>query len=253
MTTPAARTVWRHQGWADLLGWITRRVPDCDPIVAGIHAARRAHLLGEEWSAVSQLASYLTRAAKRSPADRVSGLNLTAGTWEPAEPEAAVPPASMSLAGEAADLLRAVGLTPSSTAWAAISESLDVAVDWCDGFATSTGLAGEDLVVAARDAAGMSSEWRLRRHFESQAGRPLVALLLGGDQWGRRARRACGRESALLLWALDVRRCRRMDEPAPVPPAPVVRAWATTVGLIEASVTAGGASGHSPGRPTVAA
>ncbi len=45
----------------------------------------------------------------------------------------------------------------------------------------------------------MCSEWRLRRHLHGPAGRPLVARLLGGDQWGRRAREACECEASLVL------------------------------------------------------
>ncbi|MGH9072876.1 MAG: hypothetical protein ACRDZQ_01965 [Acidimicrobiales bacterium] len=236
MATPGAQTVWRHPGWASLLAWIVARVPHCDPTVAGVHAIRRAPVLRRNPGAVAQVASYVLRTAEASPSNRSAGRFLgldvePADTWQPCRP------ASASLATEAAELLRRAGIRPCPPAWETISASVDIAVDWWAGFATSTGLGGEALVAAARDAAAMCSEWRLRRHLQGPAGRPLVALLLGGDQWGRSARRACGHETSLVLWALQARRARQAGGPEPVPPAPVVRAWATTVQLIEEAIT----------------
>jgi hypothetical protein len=171
--------------------------------------------------------------------------------WDPVD----TPPAPTgwdSLVGEVAELFRRCGVTPSPQAWETITAAIDIAADWWADFASYSGLAGDRLVTAARDSAGMSSDWRLRRHLQGPAGRPLVALLLGGDQWGRRARGDCGCEASLILWALEVRRSRRAGQPDPTPPSPVVRAWATTVALIDK----GGAPSTNTGPdfgPTVAA
>jgi len=249
MDTPEARAVWRHEGWAELVGWIVRRVPDCDPVVPAIHALRRAPaaLTDPEDPTVARR---VVAIARRSPADR-RGADLPLDD-EPAEVLHPVDRQGESLVGEVADLLRLADIRPSTEAREVILAAVDVAADWWDGFASHTGLLGADLVVAARDAARMSSEWRLRRYEAGAAGRPLVALLLGGDQWGLAARRAGGQEASLVLWALLVRRARRANGPDPVPPAAVIRAWKSTVQLIERAVTA--AVGDTPATgPTAAA
>jgi len=249
METPEAQATWRHEGWAELVGWIVRRVPDCDPVVPAIHALRRAStaLTDPEDPTVARR---VVAIARRSPADR-RGADLPLED-EPAEVPRPVDRQGDSLVGEVADLLRLADIRPSTEAREVILAAVDVAADWWDGFASHTGLLGPDLVIAARDAARMSSEWRLRRYEAGAAGRPLVALLLGGDQWGLAARRACGQEAALLLWALLVRRARRADAPVPVPPAAVIRVWKSTVQLIERAVTS--AVGDTPATgPTAAA
>jgi hypothetical protein len=138
---------------------------------------------------------------------------------------------------EVEDLFSAVGVAPSAAEWQEISAAVDIGTDWLDRFAARTGLCGEELVAAARDSASMPSELRLRQHFQGPTGRPLVALLLGGDQWGQRARRLCGREASLLLWALTLRWARQTEEQDRIPPVPVVGAWVTTVRLISEAMT----------------
>lgn len=249
METPEAQAIWRHDGWAELVGWIVRRVPDCDPVVPAIHALRQAPVAAADPGDPS-VARRIVSIARRSPADR-SGTDLPLDD-EPAERPHAVGRQGESLAGEVTDLFRAAGVQLSAEAREVILVAVDVAADWWDGFASHTGLIGSALVTAARDAAGMSSEWRLRRYQAGAVGRPLVALLLGGDQWGRAARRACGQEASLVLWALMVRRARRADTPDPVPAAAVVRAWMSTLRLIEAALGSA-ASDVAVSGPTAAA
>lgn len=249
METPEAQAVWRHEGWAEVVGWIVRRVPDCDPVVPAIHALRRAPAaIGDPED--PSVARRVLAIARRSPADR-RGTDLPLDD-EPAEVAEPADRPSESLFNEVADLLGSAGLRPSPKAREAISAAVDVAADWWDGFARHTGLLGADLVAAARDAAGMSSEWRLRRYQDGAAGRPLVALLLGGDQWGLAARRACGQEASLLLWALLVRHARQTGAPEPVPPAAVVRAWTSILQLVETALAPAAGSASAPG-PTAAA
>lgn len=173
METPEARAIWRHEGWAELVGWIVRRVPDCDPVVPAIHALRQASVAVSDPSDPS-VARRILAIARRSPADRC-GTDRPLGD-DPAEVADPVDRRGESLAGEVADLLGMAGIRPSSEARQVISAAVDVAADWWDGFACHTGLLGADLVAAARDAAGMSSEWRLRRYQAGAAGRPLVGL-----------------------------------------------------------------------------
>jgi hypothetical protein len=122
--------------------------------------------------------------------------------------------------------------------WEVVSAGVDIAVDWLDEFASSSGLVGEELFASARQAQALPSGHRLRAHFRGPQGRPLVALLLGGDQWGAAARRSASCEISLVLWALKLRHAREAREPEPGPPAPVTRAWSTTTRLIEEVVTA---------------
>jgi hypothetical protein len=250
MATPAARQTWRHDGWAALIGWIARRVPDCDPTVPAIHAVRRAPLVRQTPSVASRVGRLVLAVARNSPADRAR-VELPLD-WEPAAEPGVSHGVSQSLVDEVVRLFRLGDITPNPAAWAAICPGVDIAADWWDGFASHTGLGGNDLVAAARDAASMSSEWRLRRYLGGPAGRPLVALLLGGDQWGRAARLASGREASLLLWALDLRRARCSAQPDPRPPTAVLRAWSTTVRLIETAVSRAPEVGPDWG-PTVAA
>ena len=249
METPEARAIWRHEGWAELVGWIVRRVPDCDPVVPAIHALRQASVAVSDPTDPS-VARRVLAIARRSPADRC-GTDRPLGD-DPAEVADPVDRRGESLAGEVADLLGMAGIRPSPEARQVISAAVDVAADWWDGFACHTGLLGADLVAAARDAAGMSSEWRLRRYQAGTAGRPLVALLLSGDQWGLAARRACGQEASLVLWALLARRARRTSAPDPVPPPAVIRAWKSTLQLIETALPPSAGDTAATG-PTAAA
>lgn len=236
MSSPTARALWLHPGWAALIAWITGQVPDCDPVVPGVHALRRAPSVRRDPMTAAGVAGYLVRAARHSPTDRGSERTLVLGC-DPVDTSGPLKQESDSLSVEVAHLFGQAGITPCPAAWDTISAAIDIAVDWWNGFATNTGMTGEVLVAAARNTAGMCSEWRLRRHLRGRSGRPLVALLLGGDQWGRSARRACECEASLVLWALQMRRARLAGEPAPVPAAPIVRAWATTVRLIDEAVT----------------
>jgi hypothetical protein len=144
--------------------------------------------------------------------------------------------------GEAGELLRDAGVSISETAWEVVSAGVDIAVDWLDEFASSSSKAGEVLFASARQAEALPSVQRLRAHFRGPEGRPLVALLLGGDQWGAAARRSGSCEASLVLWAFKLRHAREGRDPEPVPSAPVTRAWSTTMRLIEEAVTAGESS-----------
>jgi hypothetical protein len=250
MRTPRARLVWTHPGWAALCRWITRTIPDCDPIVPAIHAMRQTLEVRSNPPAVHGVARRVLAVARKSPADRCRGeVSLD---WDPPDLGPTTQPGCESLASEAASLFRVCAIFPPPAAWLTISPSLDIATDWLDRFAAHSGLTGRALLARARDSERMSSEWRLRRYLQGPTGRPLVALLLGGDQWGRAARRACGQEAGLVFWALEMRRARRGGEPDPVPAAPVVRAWSTTVRLIENATGTQNAPDHDV-RRTVAA
>jgi hypothetical protein len=236
MSSEAARAVWVHPGWAALVDWILRRVPDCDPTTAAVHAVRNAtHTRVDQRYAVS-LARYLKRIAEGCSLDRLWVTDTAVLTWDPPEPEHAVPAPSMSLALEAGRLLASVGVEVSRPAWALVAASVDIAVDWWNGLAERTGLEGDDLIQAARRSNRMPGDWRLRSHFDGPAARPLVALLVGGDQMGRQARRQAGMEVGLVYWALLARQADQGGQTPPVPPAPVARAWATSIGWVEKAV-----------------
>jgi hypothetical protein len=251
MESPAARDTWCHTGWAEIVGWITRRVPDCDPVVPAIHAIRHAPEVRRDPSRLPRVERLLLAIARRAPADRLR--SDVALVWDPVETTAPVATSPVSLANEIEDLFRAGGITLDARTWETVSTGVDIAVDWMDGLASHVGLSGDDLLATARNSEAMSSEWRLRRHLPGPAGRPLVALLLGGDQWGRAARRSCGQEASLLLWALELRRARLADQPDPTPPAPVVRAWSTTVRLIDVAIGSAESGTCLRTGPTVAA
>jgi hypothetical protein len=232
MSSPAARAVWGDDRWMAVVGWVLRRVPECDPVLPAIHAVRRAPMLNEDPHSTNCLARYVLTAARRCVVDRPYARSARL-EWEPVAEAMVRPLDAVSLAQEAGELLRATGVVVSGAAWGAISEHVDIAVDWLDGFAANTTHRGEALVVAARDSAAMTSGSRLRHHVSGPAARPLVALLLGGDQWGRQGRQECGTEVSLVLWALAARRARLCGEADPVPPIPVVRACATAAKLVD--------------------
>jgi hypothetical protein len=236
MSSPAARAVWSNERWIALVGWILHRAPECDPVLPAIHALRRAPAISQDPSVANLVARYVLAAARRSVVDRPD-TRSTSLEWEPAAVAEPPPPPPLSLAPEAVELLSVNGVVASGALRRLISEHVDIAVDWLDGFAAHTGHRGKALVAAARDSAAMTSDSRLRHHITGPASRPLVALLLGGDQWGRQARDASGTEASLILWALALRRARLCGEPDPEPPAPVVRAWATAAHLIDQTIT----------------
>jgi hypothetical protein len=179
------------------------------------------------------LARYVRRIAENSTLDRESTTEMVELTWDPPEPEQRTGRVSSSLAVEAAELLQSAGIPVSQPTWEMIAPSIDIAVDWWDVLAGRTGLAGDELVAAARQTNRTTVDWRLRAHFEGPAARPLVALLMGGDNVGRWARRDSGSEVGLVYWSLLVRRALLAGEIPPVPSAPVVRAWATSIQWVE--------------------
>jgi hypothetical protein len=252
MSSPAAKAVWGDDRWIAVVGWVLRRVPECDPVLPALHAVRRAPMLNEDPHSVNCVARYVLSAARRCVVDRPYA-RFARLEWEPVAEVMVRPSDAVSLAGEAEELLRANGVVVSGAAWDAISEHVDIAVDWLDGFAANTSHQGEALVVAARDSAAMTSGSRLRHHIPGPAARPLVALLLGGDQWGRQGRQESGTEVSLVLWALAARRARLCGEGDPVPPTPVVRAWATAVQLVDKALAPADGPAGPELAPSVAA
>ncbi len=240
MATDRAIAVWRHPGWAGVVGWLLKRAPQCDPTVAAVHAVRRAPAATSCQAEALRLSEFLVRTARNSPADpwprRMErlGFELTVPSPCPS------PISTMSLSVEARQLIATAGITMDAATWRLVSESVDITVDWWAGWAARTGSAGDDLVQAARSTDRVNRRVRLRTRFDGPAARPLVALLIGGDQSGRWAREAAGVEVGLVYWALLVRQARSSCEPLPVPPPPVVRAWTTMVGHVERAIRSGG-------------
>lgn len=253
MRTSCAAEVWRHPGWAELVGWIVRRVPDCDPTIAAVHAIRNRERALVDPGYARSLAGYVSRIAHRSGEECHKVQRLEVLAWDPPEPPHVRPRPTESLLAETLGLLAAAGARPSEQSRTLISSAVDIAVDWWDGLAARSGLVGDELVRAARRSRQTTGSQRLRANFDGPAARPLVALLVGGDQRGRAARGAAGVEAGLLYWALLVRRADSRGGVAPVPPAPVLRAWVTHVGSIERVIGSTG-SAASPGTgPTIAA
>lgn len=253
MSSCRAVAVWRHPGWSAVIGWILRRCPECDPTTAAVHAVRNAARAVEDAGYAVSLTRYVRRIAENSSLDRESTTGIVELTWDPPEPEQRTACVSTSLAVEAAELLGSVGVVVSPPAWEMVAPSIDIAVDWWDTLASRTGLAGDDLVVAARRTNRTTVDWRLRAHFEGPAARPLVALLMGGDNVGRWARRDAGSEVGLVYWSLLVRQAHLAGQMPPVPPAPVVRAWATSIRWVEKAVDPVGKSADRRIGPIVAA
>ena len=253
MSSRDAGDVWRHPGWSALIGWILGRCPECDPITAAVHAIRNAARAVDDAGYAVSLARYVRRIAENSAVDRPPASEMIELTWDLPEPEHRFPCTSTSLAVEAADLLRAVRVVVSQPAWEVIVPSIDIAVDWWDTLASRTGLAGDALVAVARQTNRITVDWRLRAHFEGPAARPLVALLMGGDNIGRWARRDAGTEIGLVYWSLLGRRANLAGEIPPVPPAPVARGWATSIQWVEKVVDPGGDSADPRIGPIVAA
>ena len=162
--------------------------------------------------------------------DRVDEL-----TWDPPEPSGTARRTD-SLADEATSLLVAAGIPVSETVNGILGPGVDIAIDWWDALASRTGLVGDELVAAARLPRQTTGSWRLSGQFDGPAARHLVALLVGGDLRGRHARAASGVEAGLLYWSLRARLARSLGEQLPVPPTPIVRAWATNIAWIQRSI-----------------
>ena len=254
MQTRRAVTVWMHPGWAAVVGWILRRDPDCDPTVAAVHAVRNAERARSDPDYARGLAGYMQHVARRRPLEerRVAHRTVTL-TWEPPDEPVGLDRPTASLAGEVEQLLEAAGIRIGDSVRELIGPAVDVAVDWWDALATRTGLVGEDLLEATRRSDGITAGQRLASHFEGPAARPLVALLTGGDQKGRQARRASGTEAGLLFWALLARHACERGDPLPDPPVAVRRAWATHLKLIDDVISQGAAAVNVGAGPTVAA
>ena len=234
VSTPGARNTWVHPGWADVVQWVTHNVPDCDPVVPAIHAVRLAEQIRTKEVTPARVANYVLCAAKSSHRDQ--SLNHMSLNWDPPYIEESRP-RSHSLSQEASELLKQNRIVLSGDAWKQVSEGIDIAVDWLDGFTSRSKLSGSNIFSSARNSEAMSSEVRLRRYFSGPTSRPLVSLLLGGDQWGSLARKASGNEASLVLWSLNLRRSRDTSGDDVIPPAPVIRAWRTTTNLIEKAVS----------------
>lgn len=252
MASDRAVGVWRHDGWGGVVGWILERVPRCDPTVAAVHAVRRASAVQGDGDEVFRLAEFLLRTARRSPADRwprnTDPLLLDPTVQPPCTPVTT----SASLSTEAEHLLVSAGVTLDDVTRRLISESVDIAVDWWADFADQTGATGEALLTASRTTDRINGRVRLRSRFPGAAGRPLVALLLGGDQMARRAREASGMEVGLIFWALLTRRARTAGRPTPQPPAAITRAWSMTIAQVERLTRSGGVESQRSGPPSAA-
>ena len=254
MRSGHAVAVWRHPGWGQLVGWIVRSVPDCDPTLAAVHAIRNRQRAVDDPAYARSLAAYTRQVARRSPVEsRPKARRIEELTWDPAEPEYEQRPSTDSLSGEASRLLSAAAIRPSETAWSLIAGGVDIAVDWWDGLATRTGMVGEELVAAARRSPQITGSQRLRANFDGPASRPLVALLVGGDQRGRWARQAAGVEAGLLYWCLLTRHLAGRGDAVSTPPPPIRRAWATHVAWIEQTATTPNVAVEPASGPTIAA
>lgn len=251
MRSERAATVWRHQRWADLVGWIVRQVPDSDPTIAAVHAIRNRARAIDDPAYARSLAAYVRRIALNSTQEfRSPKRPLEELTWDPPEPPSdTATHSSESLAVEASRLMKDAGATPTDQAWSLIAAGIDIGIDWWAGLATRSGLTGDELVAAARQARKTTVNQRLGQHFDGPSARPLVALLVGGDQRGRWARQVAGAEAGLLYWSLLIRHTCGRGETSPVPPASVVRAWATNLAWIERAI----APSISPGAPAAPA
>lgn len=237
-----AVAVWRHPTWGALVGWIGRLVPDADPVAPAVAAIRRAGDL-----APADLARYVLAAARHSTTIRdPSSIPLSDATVEElAESPLARRAGEDSLWREARELLDAAGVTLTSPMVETVAASIDIAVDWWDRFAERSGLTGDALVHAVRHSAGVSKARRLRSLFDGPQARPLVTLLLGDGQLGRRVRETAGVEAGLVYWALAARHAERVGVTRPQPPSAVTAGWAAMLGLVQRALAAG--DGSAPG------
>jgi hypothetical protein len=248
MESPQARAVWVHPGWARTYAWVASMVPDADPVVPTVHALRRAPSVRANPASVDDVARLVVAIARRAASEQ--GRTERTLACDPVDERPIGEAVSdSSVVPEARALLDAAGIEVSSAVWALVSATIDIAVDWWDAFANQSTLCGAALVAAARDSANLSSERRLRSYLDGPVGRPLVALLLGGDQWGRAARRSSGQEASLVLWALATRRAAAVGCDAPVVPAGVARAWSVTLALVADAIGECSVPGGLEGRP----
>lgn len=245
MRSDYAVAVWRHPGWCDLVGWVLRQVPTCDPTLAAVHAVRNADRAASDPDYARCLAAYVRQIA-RGCSTEVAPAQVEELTWDPPEEPCSGPRATASLVTEAGELLRLAGIAVTGRAWELIAPSIDIAVDWWDALASRSGEVGENLVVAARQSERTTGSDRLRANFDGPSARPLVALLVGGDQQGRWAREASGSEAGLLYWSLLSRRASAAGGRPPTPPAPVRRAWATHLAWIHRTLEPEPAGGEIP-------
>lgn len=192
METDRAVAVWRHPGWAGVVGWLLDRAPHCDPTVAATHAVRRAPAATSCCAEAVRLSEFLVRTARNSPADQWPRRMERLGFERTMPSAGAGRTSTTSLSMEAGQLIATAGIRTDPSTWELISASVDIAVDWWAELAARTGSAGEALVRATRSTDRVNRRVRLRSRFDGPAARPLVALLIGGDQWGRWARDAAG-------------------------------------------------------------
>ena len=253
MHSSCAVEVWRHPGWAQLVDWIVRRVPDCDPTTAAVHAVRNRERAVSDPDYARSLAGYVRQIAHRSAEEGRKAQRVQELTWDPPQPPVERLRPTESLVAETASLLSVAGVRPSEESWNLINAGVDTAVDWWDGLAARTGLVGDELVRAARRSRQTTGNQRLRANFDGPTARPLVALLVGGDQRGRSARQAAGVEAGLLYWSMLVRRADTQGGAAPIPPAPIRRAWATHVDSIERAISSTDSAATPATGPTIAA
>lgn len=241
IASPAAEEVWRHPTWCALVVWVGRQVPAADPVPAAIDAVRWAagarRGTHNRQSDPEALAARLRGIAERCVEVRSTALRLRMDDLVLEDPPH--PPMPSSLEPEAAALLRAARLDVRPPTWAVVAPALDIGVDWLATWARDTGLSGTELVAAGRSADRLTSTRRLRNLFTGSAARPLVGLLLGADYWGRAARNASGQESGLVYWALRRRHETLQGLPGAVPPAAVIRSWASTLALVDTAVETG--------------
>lgn len=242
VATPAARRVWCHPGWAAIIEWVSERKPGCDPVVPAIHAIRRADRATRSRGDAVSVATYVLRVADsyRQIRPRRREVPMRLDVAEREEPE---PSRSRSLSVEASQLLGREGIRMSGPTWELVSDGIDIAVDWWLDVSRSSGLVGKKLVdTVTGDSSNLSSGRRLRQYFEGPFGRPLVALLLGGDQLGSAAQRSAGTRPSLVLAAMEARLATDSGQPVTRPAPPVIRAWRTAISRID--TLAGQSTGH---------
>ena len=167
MSSDVATTVWRHTGWGEVVGWINRRVPDCEPTVAAIHAVRNAPRATKDPEYARLLAGYIVRVARRSRWEPSTDSRAQQLTWDPPMPSSTYR-RTESLADDARRLLSGVGITVSDAVWRVLAPAIDIAVDWWDALASRTGLAGEELVAASRRPRQTTGNWRLSGQFDGR-------------------------------------------------------------------------------------
>src|SRR5579875_54065 len=66
MTSEWAETVWRHPGWAAVVGWVLRQAPESEPTLAAVHAVRNATRASNDADFSRSLARYVRQVARSS-------------------------------------------------------------------------------------------------------------------------------------------------------------------------------------------